>query len=80
MPTAQEHHGEIRASSGVKIDREHSVATGPPSRWTMLMAVVATGMASFEIDEYAAAIDGMLIAPSPTPLTKRAAHISHPGL
>jgi hypothetical protein len=43
------------------------VAMGPPSRWTMLVAVVAKGSMCFGTEAYAAATDGIPIAPWPAP-------------
>jgi hypothetical protein len=39
------------------------VANGPPSRWTMLMALFALGIRSFGTDAYAAETDGMFMVP-----------------
>ena len=55
------------------------VTTGPPNRCTMFTAVVAAGIVSLAIDEYAAAIEGIPMAPMPAPRTKSARQIAHPA-
>src|SRR5271154_2811232 len=47
------------------------VRMGPPSLCTMFSVVVAIGSSAFATDEYAADIEGILIAPRPHPRTKR---------
>jgi hypothetical protein len=65
--------GHVGRDRALQDDREHSRRDCAPIRWTALSALVARGVSSRASVLNAAAIDGMIVLPAPSPNTSNAA-------
>ena len=55
-----------------RVTASSAVPSEPARRWMVLIALVPAGMSVRSIDWKAAAIDGMIVAPSPAPMSSSA--------